>query len=79
VSLTEASQADKQQTFFFCNLSFTTTNMTWGGQRDQVDPSLIVKSSRVSQPSKRVQGLDYPEIVGNAVNRVKSGASSSKG
>jgi hypothetical protein len=39
--------------------------MTQGGQRDPVDPSLIVESSRVSLPSKRVRGVDYPETVGN--------------
>jgi hypothetical protein len=50
--------------------------MTRGGQRDPVDPSLIVKSSRVSQPSKRVLGVDYPETVGPTVvpSRLKSGA-----
>ena len=53
--------------------------MTRVGQRDPVDPSLIVESSRVSQPSKRVRGVDYPETVGNTVGRLKSGASSSQG
>ena len=53
--------------------------MTRVGQRDPVDPSLIVESSRVSQPSKRVRGVDYPETVGNTVSRLKSGASSSQG
>ena len=45
-------------TFFFQGLPFTTSHslpltMTRGGEHDPVDPSLIVKSSRVSQPSKR--------------------------
>ena len=50
--------------------------MTRGGQRDLVDPSLIVKSSRVSQPSKRFRGVDYPETVGRTV---KFGENFSKG
>ena len=55
--------------------------MTGGGGHDPVDPSLIVKSSRVSQPSKRVQGVDYPETVGNTAVQPtrKSGANPSKG
>ena len=54
--------------------------MTRGGQHDPVDPSLIVKSTWVSQPSKRVRGVDYPETVGNTVTvRQKSRANSSKG
>ena len=55
--------------------------MTRGGGHDPVDPLLIVKSSRVSQPSKQVRGVDYPETVGNTVVQLtrKSGANSSKG
>jgi hypothetical protein len=30
------------------------------GGHDQPDPSLIVEGSRRPQPSKRVQGSDYP-------------------
>ena len=52
--------------------------MTRGGQRNPIDPLLIVESSRVSLPSKRVRGIDYPETVGNTVvlnSRVNPGSS----
>jgi hypothetical protein len=53
--------------------------MTRGGGRDPVDPSLIVSSSRVSRPSRRVQGVDYPETVGNLAGQQGSEAHPSKG
>ncbi|KIL54969.1 hypothetical protein M378DRAFT_18373, partial [Amanita muscaria Koide BX008] len=31
------------------------------GERDKVDSSLIISTARISQPSKRSRGLDYPE------------------
>ena len=80
----EALLLNKQQLyFFFQGLPFTTSHslpltMTRGGEHDPVDPSLIVKSSQVSQPSKRILGVDYLETVGNTV-QLKSGANSSKG
>ena len=44
-------------------------------QQDPIDPSLIVKSSWVSQPLKQVQGVDYPETVGNTIEfQLKYGA-----
>ncbi|KAM6499174.1 Ribonuclease H-like domain containing protein [Amanita muscaria] len=33
------------------------------GERDKADPNLIVDGSRRPHPSKRVQGLDYPQTV----------------
>ena len=31
------------------------------GERDKADPSLIITTSRrIHQPSKRLQGIDYP-------------------
>ena len=70
---------DKQPLIFFQASHSLPPTMTRVGQRDPVDPSLIVESSRVSQPSKQVRGVDYPETVGNTVGRLKSGASSSQG
>ena len=60
-------------TFFFQGLPFTTSHslpltMTRGGEHDPVDPSLIVKSSRVSQPSKRVLGVDLMTKVTQTVS-----------
>ena len=33
------------------------------GERDKVDLNLIVEGGRHTQPSKRVQGMDYPEMI----------------
>jgi hypothetical protein len=32
-------------------------------ERDKVDLSLIVEGGRRTQPTKRVQGIDYPETI----------------
>jgi len=32
------------------------------GERDRIDPTLILSGSRIPHPSKHVRGLDYPEL-----------------
>ena len=39
------------------------------GQHDQPNPDLIVEGSRRVQPSKRVQGQDYPITVSDQRNK----------
>ncbi|KIL56940.1 hypothetical protein M378DRAFT_16608 [Amanita muscaria Koide BX008] len=36
------------------------------GEQDKADPSLIVETPRIPQPSKRSRGLDYPVMTVNA-------------
>jgi hypothetical protein len=39
----------------------TRTSEMRRGERDRADPNLILSTSHIPHPSKRVQGLDYPE------------------
>ena len=41
----------------------TPVTMAPRAERDKADASLIVSTSRISQPSKRLQGHDYPESI----------------
>jgi hypothetical protein len=34
-----------------------------GREHDRPDPTLIISGSRRPHPSKRIQGLDYPETL----------------
>lgn len=60
-----ASQVNKQKNCTQLFFSTTTIDMKQGDGHDPVDPSFIVSSSQVSHPLRCIQGINYPETVGN--------------